>query len=141
MDAFFEKIEKMFDSYCKKSLKNRQIDYIRDLRKRREREVSLEELLEQNMDQHLLAERDDYFSKQVEVGGIDVEVEGELFDVLDKLEKEKQELLLHYYFLGLNDRQIGELQKLPLSTIYTRRKRAEHELAAIIEREMQDEYE
>ena len=115
-EQFMEHIEYAFNAFCKIVLRHEAINAWRDLKRKEEREISLD---------YLMSER--YFEKQDKptvfvVLGKEVIVDDErLATALSRLPELRREVLLLYYFIGYRDEAIGRLYGRCRSTINRRR--------------------
>lgn len=115
-------IRYQFEVYCKKVLRGERCDYLRQVIRRGEREVTFSDLAPTFFDSQGI--EDDYPSNQYEfeVRGQRVLIsDGRLGEALSKISTDGRDLLLLAYFLELNDREIGELLETPRSTVQRRR--------------------
>ena len=122
-------IVKMFDSFCKKVIRNE----ARNIKKRygrlREQQISFTELPESVLDScqtlDISAENSEVFLAQ----GMKLIVANlDLAEVINQLSESKQIIILLYYFAGFNDREIGEAIGMSIGGVWYQRKRAEEEL-------------
>ena len=130
----------MFDSFCKKVLKNEVRNYYKEMERLREKEVSIGELSEQELGQ--LAITDKYFSTEqiFNVLGLDVIVNSEsIAAALNYLPQRKRDIILLSYFLELSDFEIGQKLNLIRSTVQYQRASTLRELKKIMEEESADE--
>ena len=109
-----EVIVKQFASFCRKILKCEKIDYYRERKYRAERELHLE-LFEDYEVERLIQTSDTY----------EIFVDNEyLKQALRKLPERYLKIILMYYFIGLNDVEIGRVFGKVRSTICEQRHRA-----------------
>ncbi|MCG9968029.1 helix-turn-helix domain-containing protein [Pelotomaculum terephthalicicum JT] len=111
-----------FDSFCKKILKHEARDYYDELKRRREQEISLDELSKKELVQ--LAVMDEYFKEiySFNVLGHDIAVADErIGEALKALPTDRRDIILLFYFLDMTDREIGELLNLVRRTVAYRR--------------------
>ncbi len=123
-----------FDSFCKKILKHEARDYYDGLKRRREHEISLDELSEKDWEQ--LAVMDEYFKDTYSfcVLGYDITVSDErIGEALKALPTNKRDIILLAYFLEMTDREIGELLNLVRRTVAYRRTSTLQELKKFME--------
>ena len=124
-EHFIEHIEYAFNAFCKTVLRHEAINAWRDLKRKAEREVSLDYLMSERYFEP--SAMDSYFEKQDKstvflVLGKDVIVDDErLATALSRLPKLHREALLLYYFVGYRDEAIGRLYGRCRSTINSRR--------------------
>jgi RNA polymerase sigma factor (sigma-70 family) len=135
--------QRVFDSYCKKVLKNEARDYHREMKRRRNKEISFSALSRKELEQ--LSTTDIYFATEqiFNVLGDDIIVTNEsVAEALRNLpEQRNRDIILLYYFLELTDREIGKKLDMIRSTVQNRRKSTLRELKKIIEEENGDENE
>lgn len=111
-----------FDSYCKKILRNETRDYYDELNRRREHEISLGELSEQELAQ--LSVMDEYFKSTYafSVLGRDIIVSDELIaKALQTIPADRRDIILLSYFLDMTDKEIAEHLNLVRRTVAYRR--------------------
>lgn len=111
-----------FDSYCRRILREKARDYIREISRLAEHEMSLSELSEEQMER--LYVLDEYPSEQhhFDVQGYHVIVrDDKLAEALSPLPDEKREIVLLSYFLDMSDREIGEKLNMMRCTVQRRR--------------------
>jgi RNA polymerase sigma factor (sigma-70 family) len=120
-----EHIEYTFHAFCKVVLRHEAINAWRDLKRKMEREISLDYLMSERYFEP--SAMDSYFEKQDKptiffVLGKKVIVDDErLAAALSRLPELRQEVLLLYYFIGYRDEAIGRLYGRCRSTINSRR--------------------
>ena len=124
-EQFMEHIEYAFNAFCKVVLRHEAINAWRDLKRKEEREISLDYLMsEKHFEPSTM---DSYFEKQDKptvflVLGKEVVINDErLAKALSRLPQLRQEVLLLYYFVGYRDEAIGRLYGRCRSTINSRR--------------------
>ncbi len=135
-------IEYAFHAFCKIVLRHEAINAWRDLKRKEEREISIDYLMSERYFES--SARDSYFEKQDKptvflVLGKEVIVDNEqLATVLSRLPQLKREVLLLYYFIGYRDEAIGRLygrcrssinrrRNVELKQLWKERERLEHE--------------
>ena len=124
-EQFMEHIEYAFNAFCKVVLRHEAINAWRDLKRKAEREISLDYLMSERYFE--LYAMDIYFEKRDKptvflVFGKEVIVDDErLATALSRLPQLRREVLLLYYFIGYRDEAIGRLYRRCRSTINTRR--------------------
>ena len=118
-----------FDSYCKKLLNLTAKAVYRELMKLSERETSFSH--PDSREVMKMAATDSYFRDtfSFSVMGEDIAIEDfDLGKALSELPTARREIILMYYFLGMNDRVIGEHLNLMQRTVGNRRNAAMNEL-------------
>lgn len=114
--------QKLFDSYCKRILKNEAIDCFREIQKHRQREIFFSELSEKEWKQLYMEDEYDLDTCNFQVLGYDVEVKDALIaEALNLLSDKKREVVLLAYFLDMSDTEIAKLLNLRQSTIHYHR--------------------
>ncbi|MBC1623837.1 sigma-70 family RNA polymerase sigma factor [Listeria welshimeri] len=124
-----------FDSYCKKILKNETRNIYKEIERLKKYEVSMEILSEKELGKHVIYESSmtGEFLFFVEKVGT-VIVTGEIIaEALKLLPKDKQDIILLSYILGMSDRKIAEKLNLVRRTVSRRRNRALVDLKKIME--------
>lgn len=122
-------IVKMFDSFCKKVIRNEARNIKKRYARLREQQISFTELPESVLDScqtlDSSAENSEVFLAQ----GMKLIVANlDLAEVINQLSESKQIIILLYYFAGFNDREIGEAIGMSIGGVWYQRKRAEEEL-------------
>lgn len=108
-DAYEKRVQNQFGGFCTKVLKNEARHIQREYARKREREMSIEDLISQELEQ--TAHEDKYFSREhiFEVYGLPVVVVGDaLATAISQLSLINQEVILKSYFLDMTDREISE---------------------------------
>jgi len=132
--------QRVFDSFCKKVLKHEARNYYGEMKRLRDKEVSLSELSEQELEQ--LSTTDKYFATEqiFNVLGRDVIVNDEnIADALRSLPERKRDIILLSYFLELSDGEIGKQLNLIRSTVQYQRTSTLRELKKMMEEEIANE--
>lgn len=107
-----EHIEYTFAAFCKVVLRNAALSAYRDIGRRRKHEISLDYLMSERY--YKPSVTDNYFEEQIQptvfsVCGKSIEIENErLAKAFSILSKQRQEVLVLYFFFGYTDRKIGE---------------------------------
>lgn len=116
--GYEDDVEKMFDSYCKRSLKNKLKDYKRHEAWRRKHELSLSFLSENE----LSILEDDMFVEIVVFEGEECTVrDSGLKEALKNLSEEKFNIIMFYYFFGMTDKEISNKLKQKRTAIRNKR--------------------
>lgn len=113
-----EIVRKKFCAYCIKVLHGEALNYLDELKRQREREVSFSELLQKDLDALYLY--DDYeLAEKFTVLGKQVSVRDEwISEALKKLPEKKREIILMLYFLDMTEKEIATCLKLVQSTVH-----------------------
>ena len=113
-----EIVRKKFCAYCIKVLHGEALNYLDELKRQREREVSFSDLLQKDLDALYLY--DDYeLAEKFTVLGKQVSVRDEwISEALKKLPEKKREIILMLYFLDMTEKEIAAYLKLVQSTVH-----------------------
>jgi RNA polymerase sigma factor (sigma-70 family) len=131
---FQEHKQRAFDAYCKKVLRNAARDIYKRLARQAEREISLSDLPENGAG--VIAVMDEYFQaeQEFEALGFTIAIKSELLaEALRLLPERQREIILRYYFLDMNDREIGETSGAVRNTVSYQRNAALKKLKQIME--------
>lgn len=129
-----EIIQMIFDSFCKKVLKNAAIDCFREIQKHREREYFFSELTKREWQQIYMEDEYRLESHVFQVMGQDVEVKNFLIaKALKHLPEKKRNVILMYYYLEMTESEIAEQMDLRQSTINYHRMNSLKELKEFLE--------
>lgn len=111
-------VERIFDAYCKKVLKNKLIDYKRSENYRRDNEVSLFYLSAKDS----IATEDEYFVHIIKVDDEEYLIKNEdLHIALNNLTEDKCKIILLYYYDRMTDGEIAKFLDLPRTTVRYKR--------------------
>ena len=117
-----EHIRHTFDAFCKKVLRNEARDYLDELARQRNREISFSDLPVEVMEQ--LSVCDDYFTddRTFDVLGNTVQIASdELAEAIAPLPKQKRDIILLSYFLDMPDGEIAKALNMVRSSVAYRR--------------------
>lgn len=117
-----EHIRHTFDAFCKKVLWNEARDYLDELARQRNREISFSDLPVEVMEQ--LSVCDDYFAddRTFDVLGNTVQIASdELAEAIAALPKQKRDIILLSYFLDMPDGEIAKALNMVRSSVAYRR--------------------
>lgn len=134
MGSLNEHIECCFDAFCKRLLKNENIDAIREHERLGRCEVSFSELT--TKEQRQLHYTDTYAPERrvFDLLGAEVEIiNGDLVRALVQLSDEQRTIILLYYLLDLPDAEIAGLLNLPRYAVQRRRTSAIKQLQKMME--------
>lgn len=132
-----EAIQRQFDCFCKKVLREEARDYIRSLKRLAEHEVSFNDLSEIQISQfYLLDEYPSDFTVFFTQGEIIQVKNDRLAEAIATLSPEKQRIVLLFYFLDMTDREIGEHLNIARSTVQYKRIKSLKE----IKKEMEERF-
>lgn len=119
---FQKTVQCQFDCKLKRVVKNIVRNYRKELRRRRNKEISFCELPEIVVEK--LAVWDDYETDYTifNVCGNDIRVyDDELAEALKQLSERNRETLLMYYFLEMNNEEIAKKQNISRSGVFQNR--------------------
>lgn len=111
-----------FDCYCKRVLKNEACNIQQEYSRRRNKEISFDELSEQELQS--LCVSDEYFADEYifDILGGSVTVRNErLAKALQSLTERKRDIILLSYFLDMTDREIAEKLNMVRKTVQYQR--------------------
>ena len=135
-DSNEQRIQNQFGRFCVRVLKNEANNIHREHARLRDREKSLDDLNASELEQ--TATTDQYFMGEhiFEVLGLPVVVAGDqLAKAIAQLPKDKRDVILLAYFVGLNDREISERISISRQAVTRRRNVALKELREYLARE------
>ena len=118
-----------FDAYCKLVLYHEAIDYLREMQRRRDRELSFSDLPQMEMDK--LCVVDHYPSDRFTFSshGYELHIENELVaDAFAGLSVQEQSILILHFVLDLPDQEVGRLVGMSRSAVQRRRAKSLTEL-------------
>ena len=111
-EQFMEHIEYAFHAFCKIVLRHEAMNAWRDLKRKEEREISLDYLMSETPFEPFTT--DNYFEQYDKptifvVKGQEIIIASErLADALAKLPEQRRAVLLMYFFLGYTDTEVGK---------------------------------
>ena len=124
----------IFDSFCKKVLKNAAIDCFREIKTHREREQFFSELTKKEWQQIYMEDEYKLERHVFQVLGQEVEVKNFLIaKALRHLPEKKRNVILMYYYLEMTESEIAEQMDLGQSTINYHRINSLKELEEFLE--------
>lgn len=128
-----EKLEEskrhQFDAYCKKILRNEARDIYDERKRRQKREVLFSEMQPYELDALYTMPRYFDFEQTLRACGLDFLVcDEDVFESLSALGTRRRAIVLLSYYLGLTDREIGEMIDLERANVQYHRKQALKEL-------------
>lgn len=118
-----------FDAYCKLVLYHEAIDYLREMQRRRDRELSFSDLPQMEMDK--LCVVDHYPSDRFTFSshGYELHIENELVaDAFAGLSVQEQSILILHFVLDLLNQEVGRLVGMSRSAVQRRRAKSLTEL-------------
>ena len=135
-DAYEKCVQNQFGGFCTKVLKNEAKHIQREYARQREREISIDDLTSQELEQ--ISHEDQYFNIEhiFEVDGLPVVVVGDaLATAISHLSPINQEVILKSYFLDMTDREISEQIGVCRQSITKRRNGALNLLRKLLAKE------
>lgn len=134
-EQFYTYLEQTFDSFFKTVARNKSIDILREYARQADREKPLSELSPSDIGKSASV-MDSYclYSRPYQVRNFVVRVyDPNIGEVLQYLTPQRREVILLYYFLDLNDVEIGKLLHIDNSTAKYRRRSALKQLKKLME--------
>ena len=129
-----EIIQMVFDSFCKKVLKNAAINCFHEIKRHREREQFFSELTKKEWQQIYMEDEYKLERYVFQVLGQEVEVKNLLIaKALRNLPEKKRNVILMYYYLEMTETEIAEQMDLGQSTINYHRINSLKELEEFLE--------
>ena len=117
-DRHKEHKQHTFDSFCKRAIKYEALNAYRQIRYRRNCEISLSELPEEIMEQLAVYDRYPWEYHSFTARGTVILIENDLLaDALNQLSQENREILLMYWFFEMTDREIADYLHLARKTV------------------------
>ena len=133
---YAQDVERVFDRYCKKVLKEKNIDLQREEIRRGEREVTFSALSMRELAE--LAVMDEYFKGAYvfDVLGESVGVtDSDLAEALTALPADRRDIVLMSFFFDMTDKEIAERLNMARRTVAYKRTSTLNELKKIMESE------
>lgn len=134
-DQFYTYQEQTFDSFTKTVVRNKSIDILREYARQAEREIPLEDM--SPSDVYRRASITDLYrpySKAYYVRNHVIRVHDPVIgEMLQHLAPQRRDVILLYYFLGLNDSEIAKLLHIDNTTAKYRRSAALKRLRKMME--------
>ena len=118
-----------FDAYCKLVLYHEAIDYLREMQRRRDRELSFSDLPQMEMDKLCVVDHYPSDSYIFSSHGYDLLIDNELVaDAFSSLSKDAQSILILRCVLDMTDQEIADLMGMSRSAVQRRRAKTLKEL-------------
>lgn len=133
---FQKTVQCRFESCLKKIIRSVVKDYRKELKRRKNREISFSELPEIIVEK--MSVMDDYDTDYTifNVCGMDIRVlDDELAEALKKLPERKRNTLLMYYFLEMTENEIANFQNITQSGVFRNRHHALETMKKILKEE------
>lgn len=131
-----DKIVRQFVLYCRTALKYEKLNYYNERKHRAEWETHIDMLTAKQLG---MTGRifDTYHAGYFTVMGHEIGiVDGDLAQALSELPDGHRQIVLMYYIVGLNDREIGEILNMIRTTVCARRNSAIKKLHRMMKEEM-----
>ena len=125
-------VQRSFNRFCKKTLRNGAISAHTELKRRRSRITNFSDML---FPEETLAGIDndpDIPKKEFVINGRHI-TEASLAEAINHLSEDLRQMIQLYYFLNLNDQAISIRCQIPRSTVQYRRSRALNKLRIYLE--------
>lgn len=117
-----EKVENVFDCYCKKILRNAAVDFQRKKQHKCKNEISLEALNNLSVEALRVHPTYELECKKYRINNCDINVTDEkLINVFELLSDEQTAIILLYYFLDMTDDKIAKSLRQSRRTINYKR--------------------
>ena len=133
---FQKTVQCRFESCLKKIIRSVVKDYRKELKRRKNKEISFSELPEIIIEK--ISVMDDYDTDYTifNVCGMDIRVlDDELAEALKKLPERKRNTLLMYYFLEMTESEIANFQNITQSGVFRNRHHALETMKKILKEE------
>ena len=119
-------IQHVFDSFCKKVIRNEALNIQKKYARFRQRQVSMELLEQKGLGTEFnYSEPNFNRSDRFIVLGIEILISNEeLANAIAKLPIQRQKIILMSFFIGLNDREIGEIIGKSIGSVWYQRQTA-----------------
>ncbi|MGF1946552.1 RNA polymerase sigma factor [Enterococcus gallinarum] len=123
-------IRHAFDSFCKKVVRNEALNIQKKYARFRQREISMEILEHEGLGTEFYYSEPDMNSSEIFIVlGIKIFISNEeLANAIAALPSVRQEIILMSFFIGLNDREIGDIIGKSLGSVWYQRQVALEEL-------------
>lgn len=134
LEQFYTYQEQTFDSYVAIVIKNESKDAKKAIARRTEREISLSQLMQEELAQITVTDEYNLESMTFFVAGDTVTIRDMLLgQALASLTPQRREVILLSYFLHKNDPQIASILNLGIDAVFFRRKSTLQRLKDILE--------
>lgn len=120
--SFQATIENQFDYICKRGMDDERIDYFRHLSRISKQEVSFSDTGDYLINQFSTVDHYATDLQMFTLYGLSIGVESDLLsEALRNLTNKKRNIILLYYFMDMNDKEIAAFLKVNRSTVYRHR--------------------
>ena len=127
-------VQRIFDTYCKRVLKNKLNDYKKHQRMQNSNEVSL------CVCENILKVEDEYFVQKINFYEEEIFIKNELLkESMEHLSEDKFEIIICYYFFEMTDTEISKHLNLERKAVNYRRHKALEILNEFISGGFEDE--
>lgn len=118
LDQFHTYMEQTFDSFCKKVIRNAAIDIHREISRQRERELSLSDLSESELESLSVTDTYNIYSMHYDVLGETVTIrDPDLGEALQYIQPQLRNIVLMRYFLDMSNTEIANKLNISNSTV------------------------
>lgn len=134
LEQFYTYQEQTFDSYVAVVIKNESKDAKKEISRRAKREISLSQLMKDELAQIAAVDKYDLESMTFPIDGDTVTIHNMLLgQAIASLPPQRREVILLSYFLNKNDPQIAAILNLGKDAVFFRRNSALQRLKEILE--------
>lgn len=122
--SFESHIQHTFDSYCRTVVRNEARNIKKQYDRLKRHQISLNHLSQDEMNALFYYDKSISNSEIFIVYGIKIIVSDvQLAEAIKNLPEDLKKIILSFYFIGLNDREIGDYFGISAGSIWSRRKR------------------
>lgn len=134
-NQYYTYLERSFDAFTKTVTRNTSRDILREYARQTEREIPLEDMTPSDISKRAsITDHYRLYSRAYHVRNYVVRVYDPVIgEVLQYLTPQRREIILLYYFLDLNDTEIGKLLHIDNTTASNRRRSALKRLRKLME--------
>ena len=134
-DQYYAYLERSFDAFAKTVTKNTSRDILREYKRQVDRETPLEDMTPSDIGKWAsITDHYRLYSRAYAVRNCIVHVyDPNIGEVLQYLTPQRREIILLYYFLDMNDTEIGKLLHIDNTTAKNRRQSALKRLKKLME--------
>ena len=109
---------KTFDAFCRKVIRNTAIDCHREIKRQKERENSLSDLSESELESLSVTDKYDLYTKEYDVLGETVIVrDADLGEALQYMHSQLRNIILMSYYLDMSNTEIADKLNISNSTV------------------------
>ena len=139
-EQFYTYMEQTFDSFAKTVIKTKRIDILREYSRQAEREVSLSDMTPAEIGRRAnVIDTYRLYRRAYTVRDYVVHVyDPEFGELLQKLTPQRRDVILLYYYLNLNDVEVGKILRIDNTTAKYRRLAALDRLRKMMEEQVDE---